>query len=171
MNRYGGPDGIELSENVFHEDSEAVVQLLEWIGGAESADLRWRLALKGLDLLLEDAGFDLEMKYALATRIADGFAREFRAEGELKRLVLSKQRERRREIEELLRSDGDDRAGRLSVSLADIAGSLMHMHANRVLRSVPRAQEMLIYRFLDRAYDSALARAGKKVRDRVALPV
>ena len=38
------------------------------------------------------------------------------------------------------------------------------MHANRLLRSAQRAQELLIYDFLERLYESAAARAGASSR-------
>ena len=49
-------------------------------------------------------------------------------------------------------------AGRLSATLADIARSFAHMHVNRLLRSAHRAQELVLYELLDRAYSS---RAGR----------
>ena len=51
-------------------------------------------------------------------------------------------------------------AGRLSVSLASLATRHIHMHANRLLRSAQRQQEMVIYDFLARLYDSRLARTA-----------
>jgi thiopeptide-type bacteriocin biosynthesis protein len=51
------------------------------------------------------------------------------------------------------------RAERLSSTLADIAGSYAHMHVNRLLRSAQRAQELLLYELLDRAYS---AQAGRR---------
>jgi hypothetical protein len=48
-------------------------------------------------------------------------------------------------------------AGRLSVDLSELAMSLAHMHVNRMLRSAPRAQELVLYELLDRAYSSQAA--------------
>jgi hypothetical protein len=36
-------------------------------------------------------------------------------------------------------------AGRLSVPLTGLAASFLHMHANRILRSAHRAQELVLY--------------------------
>jgi len=41
---------------------------------------------------------------------------------------------------------------------ADIAASHLHMHANRLLPSAQRAQELVIYEFLTRLYQAQLAR-------------
>ena len=48
--------------------------------------------------------------------------------------------------------------GELTVSLPDLGASLVHMHANRLLRSGQRAQELVLYDFLARLYRTQLAR-------------
>jgi lantibiotic biosynthesis protein len=50
-------------------------------------------------------------------------------------------------------------ARRLSATPADLARSFAHMHVNRLLRSAHRAQELVLYELLDRAYSS---RAGRR---------
>jgi thiopeptide-type bacteriocin biosynthesis protein len=52
----------------------------------------------------------------------------------------------------------------LSCSLENIAHSLIHMFLNRVLRSAQRLQEMVIYEFLARLYDSERARRNDHSR-------
>jgi lantibiotic biosynthesis protein len=42
-----------------------------------------------------------------------------------------------------------------------VAMSVAHMHVNRMLRSAQRAQELVLYEFLDRIYCSAAARNGR----------
>lgn len=54
-----------------------------------------------------------------------------------------------------------DVQGRLTVSLEELAHSLIHMYINRVLRSSQRLQELVIYEFLVRLYGSLIARQGK----------
>jgi hypothetical protein len=53
------------------------------------------------------------------------------------------------------------RAGRLTVPLPELAVSYLHMHANRLLRSAHRAQELVLYDFLARLYESRAARAPR----------
>jgi thiopeptide-type bacteriocin biosynthesis protein len=53
-------------------------------------------------------------------------------------------------------------SGKLTSSVRDMAWSYAHMHANRMLRSAPRAQEMVLYDFLARLYQSQVARGRKK---------
>jgi hypothetical protein len=50
-----------------------------------------------------------------------------------------------------------EEAGQLVV--ADLALSFAHMHVNRLLRSAQRRQELVLYEFLDRLYESRAARA------------
>jgi lantibiotic biosynthesis protein len=49
-------------------------------------------------------------------------------------------------------------AGQISVDVRELAMSLAHMHANRMLRSAHRAQELVLYELLDRAYSTQAAR-------------
>ena len=49
-------------------------------------------------------------------------------------------------------------AGRITAPLGDVVASLAHMHANRLLRSGARAQEMVIYELVSRLYAAKLAR-------------
>ncbi len=54
--------------------------------------------------------------------------------------------------------------GRLGRSVFEIAASLVHMHAVRVLMSEARAQELVIHDYLGRLYHSRLARAQPAAR-------
>ncbi|MGW4636966.1 lantibiotic dehydratase C-terminal domain-containing protein [Sphaerisporangium sp. NPDC004334] len=51
-------------------------------------------------------------------------------------------------------------AGRLTRPLTALAGGFLHMHANRMLPSAARAQELVLYDFLGRWYRS---RAGRRL--------
>ena len=50
--------------------------------------------------------------------------------------------------------------GHLAVPLEELALSYIHMHANRLLRSAQRQQELVLYDFLARIYESRVARAA-----------
>jgi thiopeptide-type bacteriocin biosynthesis protein len=52
-----------------------------------------------------------------------------------------------------------EKEGTLIGTVPGIAGSFLHMHANRLLRSEQRAQELVLYDFLLRMYDSEAARS------------
>jgi thiopeptide-type bacteriocin biosynthesis protein len=55
-------------------------------------------------------------------------------------------------------------AGRIAASLPELAGTCLHMHANRLLRSAARPQELVLYDFLHRLYASRVARRGGAAR-------
>jgi lantibiotic biosynthesis protein len=188
VERYGGDRGIELAEQVFAADSEAVLAIMGPLSGDAGLDLRWRLAMRGMDLLFDDLGLTLEEKRSVARRAREGFGREFAVDGNFRSRVSQRYRAARPGLEALLdagqASPGPlatglealhrrslqlapvtaelrrlSQAGRLSATLADIATSFAHMHVNRLLRSAQRAQELVLYELLDRAYS---AQAGRR---------
>jgi thiopeptide-type bacteriocin biosynthesis protein len=188
VERYGGDRGIELAEQLFAADSEAVLTILGSLSGDAGLDLRWRLAMAGIDLLFEDLGLTLEEKRAVARRARENFGREFGVDGSFRGQVGQRYWAERVRLEALLDPGQAPSAplaaglealrrrslqlvpvtaelrqlsqgGRLSATLADIARSVAHMHVNRLLRSAHRAQELVLYELLDRAYSS---RAGRR---------
>jgi thiopeptide-type bacteriocin biosynthesis protein len=187
VERYGGPTGIRLAERVFHADSDAVLAIVRDLTGDAGAELRWRVALRGVDLLFDDLGLTLEQKRDIAAAAQHGYGREFGVGGAFQQEVSRRYRGERAAVEALLDPDRDPpaelaaslralhqrsaalawparelraaaKAGRLTVSLPELALSLAHLHVNRVLRSSQRAQELVIYEMLGRAYRSQAAR-------------
>jgi len=186
VERYGGDAGILLSEELFHADSEAVLEIVRVLGPGES-DARWRSALLGLHLLLEDFGLTLEEKRELARRACRGYGAEYLAGGAFQREISRRYRDQRRLVEALVGSrdspppafgpiiDALQRrservrtaaaelrrlvdAQAATTSLPELVMSHAHMHVNRLLRSSQRAQELVLYEFLSRAYSSQAAR-------------
>ena len=187
IERYGGNAGMEPSEEFFHADSEAALAIVETLSGDVGLDARWRLTLKGMDLLLRDLGLNLAERRSAIGRVRLACEREFHAGGAFRRQMGERFRVERAAMRSLLdgthNADDDlapglaalDRrsqclthvarrlrqaasSGALTVSIEDLAGSYLHMHANRLLRSAHRAQELVLYSLLDRYYESALAR-------------
>jgi thiopeptide-type bacteriocin biosynthesis protein len=190
LERYGGPEGIVIAEKIFHADSEAALGMVELLYGDEGADARWRLAMRGMDALLEDLGLDLERKLLVVKAAREVFGKEFRTDGRFEHQLGDKYRKERASLEQLLDPGHDkesplapglalihersarikplaselrvlEEAGSLLVTAAELAQSFLHMHANRMLRSAARAQELVMYDFLARTYESLLARARK----------
>src|SRR6266702_4344622 len=188
VERYGGDRGAELAEQVFAADSQAVLTIMGPLWGDAGLDLRWRLAMRGVDLLFDDLGLTLEEKRSVARRAREGFGREFGIDGNFRGRVSQRYRAERARLEALLDPGQAPPAplaaglaalrrrslqlapvtaelrrlgqtGRLSATLADIAMSCAHMHVNRLLRSAQRAQELVLYELLDRAYS---AQAGRQ---------
>jgi thiopeptide-type bacteriocin biosynthesis protein len=57
LERYGGLEGIELTERVFHADSDTVLELLSMFEpGDRGAEERWRMGLCGTSMLLPTLG-------------------------------------------------------------------------------------------------------------------
>ena len=187
VERYGGEAGIRLAERVFHADSDAVLAIVRELTGDAGAELRWRAALLGIDLLFDDLGLALEQKLSIARRARHGYGSEFGADGDFQREVSRRYRNERASLETLLDPRRDPPAelaasvqalhqrsrvlapvarelraladaGRLGVEVPELAMSLAHMHVNRVLRSAQRAQELVLYELLGRAYSSQAAR-------------
>jgi thiopeptide-type bacteriocin biosynthesis protein len=189
VERYGGPEAMLLAERLFQADSEAVLELLSLLPGDEGADARWRLMLCGMDRLLSDLGLGLEARLQVVTELRESFGREFQVERTIERQLNERFRKERRSTEELLcsragtpvlarglevlqrRSDklaptlaglkALATAGRLGIPLAGLAGSFLHMHANRMARAAARAQELVLYDLLNRHYSSQAARQRK----------
>jgi thiopeptide-type bacteriocin biosynthesis protein len=185
--RYGGEAGIGLAEHIFHADSDAVLAAVRQLTGDSGAQLRWRVALLGIDLLFDDLGLTLQQKLSIAQLARHGYGKEFGTHGDFQREVSRRYRTERASVETLLDPDRDPpadlaasvralhqrsrvlapvgqelravaAAGRLSVDICDMAMSLAHMHVNRMLRSAQRAQELVLYELLGRAYSSRAAR-------------
>lgn len=187
LERYGGDAGIELCEDIFHVDSDAVLGIVELLDGDAGADARWRLAVRGSESLLAALGISPEARAKIWTDARESLGREHDADtrfygqvgDSFKReraalesvlvahtddhdlapgLDLLDERDRRlAPIGELLRAR--DAAGELTPRLHELAWSLVHMHVNRLLHASQRAQELVIYDFLRRLHEGWRARA------------
>ncbi|HEV7553866.1 MAG TPA: lantibiotic dehydratase, partial [Kofleriaceae bacterium] len=191
VERYGGDRGIELAEEWFAADSEAVLAIVDAFRGDDGAVAKWKLALRGIDCLLDDLGLTLAERHALMTRQRDGFGAEAGLDTELQKRLGDKFRAHRIEITELLAAPSDDTAhplaagiaafaersrasaravdalrserdaSRLTTSFDDLAGSFVHMHVNRLLAASQRRQELVLYDLLRRHYEGQLARSKR----------
>jgi thiopeptide-type bacteriocin biosynthesis protein len=191
--RYGGPEGIKLAERLFNVDSETVVALLRAAPPDASPDWRWLLSAWFVDAYFEQFGLDLEDRERLAKRIEARFRREFGMDASFEG-QLSQRFRKERPLLEALFSDDDRfperlrwtqtfadafkvklsrlatefkslaRQDRLSASLEDISGSLVHMHVNRMMLSNPREHELIIHALLHRICRGRLARRSHPPR-------
>jgi len=188
--RYGGPEAIELAENVFDLDSETVVGLLRAAPSDASPDWRWLLSARFVDAYYEEFSLDLEGRERLAKRIEAAFRREFRIDAGFEAQISQRFRKERPFLEALFADrdrfpdhlrwaqDSVDafkaklspqaaefrslaRQDRLSASLEDLSASLAHMHVNRMMLSNPREHELIIHAFLHRICRGRLARRNE----------
>ncbi len=180
VERYGGPAGIELAERLFCVDSASCLELLV-DPDAANIDERWHFALRGIHTTLIDLGLSLKERLALATDSRIQLGNEFAVDVAVKRSLGAKYRAVRDTVENVLRRTEHPHAvilsrrsaaltdviaelkhaetrGALTMPIAELAKSFVHMHANRVLRSAHRAQELVLYDILQRSYDSEAAR-------------
>ena len=171
LERYGGPEGFALAEAWFHDDSQ---QTLDRLVGGVAPEARWQLGLRGVDRIWAALGLDLPARKALAQASRDRFRKEFGDAGAGSAQVGLTFRALRKELEAafphppgaacppglqaLARIREALDQGRLEEDRAGIAGSLAHMHLNRLLRTRPREHEWVLMEFLTRLYESRLAR-------------
>ena len=190
VERYGGLEPTSLAEEIFAADSDAAVAILQATPGDEGLDHRWRTTLVGIDRLLENCGLDLRTRRATVERLRDSFHREFHVGPSTKKQLGELFRRERRRLEEMFESSprpesiGDtarqafvtrsariaevvrelrslEDAGKLAVSIPELADSYVHMHVNRMIRSGQRAHEAVLYDLLFRIYDGRLAKNGR----------
>jgi lantibiotic biosynthesis protein len=190
VERYGGPEGIVLAERLFHVDSEAVLAILDMLEGDEGADFRWRLALRGIDMLLNDLGLEGPDKQKVLRGMRESFTAEFGGGKGLRVQLDQRLREERRSLFPLLDPSGDresqlapaleilhrrserwapiiaelkslEGAGRLTQTIAEMAPSYVHMFVNRMIRAAARAHELVLYDFLYQLLEQRAARARK----------
>jgi thiopeptide-type bacteriocin biosynthesis protein len=197
VGHYGGPEAIGPAEDAFHADSDAVVSILSLLGrGQADQEERWQLGLFGVHALLLDLGLDPSERLALARHyrangarvlgwgdaVFVGTGRRFRQEREALEQLLDPDALEPGPLEpglRLLRARSEALApvalelrrlaseDRLTTTIPRIAGNLMHMHLNRLLRGNNLAQEAVICDFLARLYESSIRRVERpRVRAR-----
>jgi thiopeptide-type bacteriocin biosynthesis protein len=179
LERYGDEEGVSLAETIFEADSECALSLIAATPNDPGADLRWRLLVRGIDQLLSDLGFTLAEKRAFARREKEGYGRELGAQDPFFRQLGARFRRERASLESLLDRSKDaanpalaafaqrseriqplvPRLRALSVPLASLASSYVHMQANRLLRTAQRTQEACLHYFLERLYEGIQARS------------
>jgi lantibiotic biosynthesis protein len=192
LERYGGHDAIVPAEQVFHADSDAVLDLLAMFdAGAAGLDERWRIGLLGTDMLMRDLGLDQPERARQSLQMRQAFEAEFHADKRLRRAVSEKLRAERTSLDELLDARADrghqlapgirvlaqrsERiapiaaelvtlrdAGKLALSIEQLAASHVHMWLNRLCRSENRVQEYLTYALLARVHEARLARSRSR---------
>jgi len=183
IERYGGLEGLRVAEKAFCIDSDAALDLLART--PHDSDARWITALVAIDDTFDACGLDVQAKLESVSAARANLVHEFGVATAFERTLGAKFRTRRALLEQalrdrapredlqiapilasrraLLRNVGDELATlahrrRLTAPVASIASSLVHMCANRLLHASARAQELVLYDFLQRLYQSTIAR-------------
>lgn len=186
VERYGGAQGIALTEQLFQIDSEAVLDLIDMLDPGDSgADERWMLTIYGIDRLLDDFGIKLHTKHLILQELRHSFAKEFGMDQSLLVQLNEKFRKEKKALQALLNAPGkrdhplapglailqarsrklaaivrklrlSEEQGRLAISVCHLMPHYIHMHVNRMLRNAHRPQELVLYHLLTRLYESQL---------------
>jgi thiopeptide-type bacteriocin biosynthesis protein len=187
VERYGGLAGIHISERFFQIDSTLILELLSILSETGAAKTRWQVACYSVDRLLLALGLNLKDRRLLVNNLGKHYEKTFSVDQRYKKQISEKFRNERAALEEIIgASEGPNlfspqlhsavsryveqlrtlRAeleaklgnGELSRTIPELASSYVHMHLNRIFRSAQNAQEMVLYDFLARTYDSRLAK-------------
>lgn len=198
LERYGGADGLDAAERLFHADSDAVVELLSMFSpGTEGQEERWQIGLLGTDQLMRNLGLEPEQRLEQIVRAREALEREHRPSAATRQRLGDRFRARRADLERLLeltpeaehslapgvaalarRSNRIEpiaaelshlwQCGRLDASPASLAPSFVHMWLDRLHRSDNRAHEWVTYDLLARLHRAR--RPARPAAIRVAAP-
>ena len=171
LERYGGALGFALAEAWFAEDSQ---QTLDRLVAGLTLEERWRAGLREVDAIWAALGLGLSARKEVAQLTRDSFRKEFGDTGAASVQMGEKFRSLRRELEtdfphpagapgppglgSLTRLQAAFDQGLVQEDRLRVAGSLAHMHLNRLLRTHHRETEWVLMDFLTRLYESRLAR-------------
>lgn len=186
VEKYGGAEGIEVAEEIFHAESEAaLIVLVSLPEGERGNDRRWQLALLGVDELLRNLGYNLADRRRLITVLQHGLQEDFGIGSRERQKIGRKFRDHRQDLEALLKHSrisvdrnsalasergvarlplladklrSLERSGRLTRTVDDIVLEFVHLRVNRILIAPNPREELILYEYLRRLYDSELAR-------------
>jgi thiopeptide-type bacteriocin biosynthesis protein len=186
LERYGA-DTITYSEQLFYADSMAVLGILSMLEGPEGEMYRWKLALRGVDMMLDDFGLALPEKKHLLASLREGFTTEFGGAKLLHKPLNDKYRKHQQEILSFMNVTEDEaneitevtalyqqRSVAAAMATAQIKqlteeggmgdgrylgiiASHIHMFLNRIFVAKQRKHELVLYHFLEKYYLSQLA--------------
>lgn len=181
LERYGAAV-IEEVEQLFCNDSLAILRVLPLLDDADAEPYRLLLALRGIDVLLDDCSLALPQKAILAKQLRDGFFKEFGASPLLQKQLNEKYRGYQQRIFTHMQPFNDQANGIAEAveafayrsrmnkpvletmlakipaqGLAALLPSFIHMFMNRLFIAGQRKYELVVYHFLEKYYVSRLA--------------
>lgn len=187
IERYGA-NTIELIEKLFGIDSLVIMRLLEKVSEEPTVnqdEIRWLLSMLLLDDVMTAFGKDMEEKNRLFARMAENFKKEFgftshpftkqindkyrRYRSDIEKGLSSREgfaayvpllQYRKTEIERIACEILEIRTSESeSPSVDDLLSSILHMTMNRWFRANNRQYELVVYDFLDKYFESTIARS------------
>ncbi len=192
ISRYGS-NSIELSENLFCNDSLLTINILSLIEGDEGERVRWVAGLRSVDEFINDFKYSLEEKFELMGIMKNSFEKEFNSDKHLRKQLSDQYRNESDFIGFILDPNNDEKSelnpifkhiakrssdnkntieaildiqkqDKLKKPLNEFMWSYLHMLNNRLFKSKQRLHELVIYYYLYQYYRSKLARMGVKVK-------
>lgn len=172
IERYGAST-MALSEALFFQDSQTVVETLVQTQDDSGRSQRWLTAVATVDQWLTLFEYSQTEKHRLMKEIKDRFYEEFGVDKAFKRQIDAKYRTYRDRITTVLQKDYQEdktlngivdgikqrhQEEVSEVTLDQLVSSYAHMHINRLIPANQRLHELMIYDFLARHYQSVLAR-------------
>jgi thiopeptide-type bacteriocin biosynthesis protein len=183
IERYGN-SSIEISEDIFFNDSIMVASLIQQ---EPDDNIRWLFALKAIDSFLTSFKFLDYQKANLLENLKMNFANEFNISKFQNKQIDKKFRKNRTQIESILASNHAESGqfeelfsiiferdknttthvekililkeeNSLEVNFDSFISSHIHMTMNRIFRSKNRLNELICYDFLYRFYKSDIAK-------------
>ncbi len=156
----------------------------------KGGDIRWKIAIKSVDIFLTDFKLSVKEKLDLISRLSNSFFNEHGGDKDLKLVLDDKFRTLRPQLESILSEAEDEEKdyypiikmlknrselnqqtvnkllllksnNNLQVSIKDLLASLLHMNIDRLFIGRNRTNELVIYDLLARYYKSNLARSIK----------
>lgn len=183
LERYGNML-IDDSESIFFYDSICVLKLISLFEGVEGEKYRFLLALRGIDVFLDDFQIPLPEKRLFVKEVQSMYFKEFGAQPSLQKTLNSKYRNYQKDIFSFLNSQNDklneieeaiEFFNERSVSfipvikpillnlngdnyrLYNLMQSYIHMFLNRLFVTQQRKYELIVYHFLEKYYSSRIA--------------
>ena len=182
---------IEFSEILFYNDSNAIINILEYMNTKDEDHLRYKIALINVNLLMNDFKLSIKDKYELVNMLSLNFLNEFidwnkkeETTKLLNRSLKTKFREEKEFLNEAIflndyskdlikyvdilkeRSNTNkkiiDQLDLSSEEKFDFIASHIHMSLNRLFNTKQRVYEMVVYNLLKEIYNSILRRNVKK---------
>jgi len=192
LERYGN-ELIEQAESIFSVDSDCILSIVRILHHTQNENHRWMIALKLIDDLFADFSIDIEEKHRLMDSLSNSFKREFGFNEYNAKQFNVKFRDKKKIIESILDHTIDDadfksleaavkqRSKKLKPIIKqlqnklekqknrDLINSLLtsyiHMTTNRLFRSKNRLHELVLYDFMRRYYNSAIAKAKNTINN------
>ena len=162
IERYGGEKGTCLSEEIFHADSEAVVELINSLPLENELDSRWRLALLGTSLLLSDFDLNESERLELLRDLRSSYDRKFNV-GPRERKTLGERYRENRAWADAIRNNHAPKAwedvwesatklfGRRSLRIRKVCAELRDLEiSGELLASIPELTRSYMHMHINR---------------------